>query len=191
MYTSHHNQEDDTFSLLNQLEQLTLESVSPTSSSTNQQQQSKGYQNAVLFYDQIIKDVPLLVPQFNIIMKEYRQHICDIPKTFQRVYDLFKDHKHLIKGFSQFLPREYKHVEEKKKEVKEGEEEDEKDAAVLYVAKVKQRFKSTPQIYQQFLVTLKIFNGNNQAEIASLINILFIGHNDLIQDFKHFLPRPK
>lgn len=65
--------------------------------------------------------------------------------------------------------------------------------AVSYVAKIKKRFEHAPEIYERFLRILHAYQEQRQDEesiekVKSQITKLFKGHNDLLQEFSHFLP---
>ncbi|GFW34878.1 paired amphipathic helix protein Sin3b [Trichonephila clavipes] len=59
-----------------------------------------------------------------------------------------------------------------------------------FLYKVKDRFKEEPQIYEKFKEILHFMSSRNQIEIDGLLEILdlFQGHEDLIAEFKSFIP---
>jgi paired amphipathic helix protein Sin3a len=62
--------------------------------------------------------------------------------------------------------------------------------AINYVNKIKNRFASDPETYKQFLEILRNYQNEVKpiGEVYSMIQQLFKGHPDLLDEFKHFLP---
>ncbi|GFY80115.1 paired amphipathic helix protein Sin3b [Trichonephila inaurata madagascariensis] len=59
-----------------------------------------------------------------------------------------------------------------------------------FLYKVKDRFKEEPQIFDRFVDLLDFMSNRNQLETDALLEILdlFQGHEDLIAEFKSFIP---
>lgn len=82
---------------------------------------------------------------------------------------------------------------------------DEFIVAVNYVNKIKNRFQGQPGVYKQFMETLnayqkeqkdlkegkKLESKTSAREVCSKVAHLFQHHNDLLQEFGHFLPDGK
>ncbi|KAI8987829.1 hypothetical protein BDF20DRAFT_832728 [Mycotypha africana] len=64
--------------------------------------------------------------------------------------------------------------------------------AISYVNKVKNRFLTQPDIYKRFLEILQTYQKDQRSiqEVYAEITILFEGANELLDEFKHFLPKP-
>ncbi|CAL5188836.1 unnamed protein product [Lathyrus oleraceus] len=64
--------------------------------------------------------------------------------------------------------------------------------ALDYLSKVKARFQSVhpPQIYTMFVNILKMYRKGEKSvdEVIREVNLLFEGHDDLIEEFTNFLP---
>ncbi|KAI8337219.1 hypothetical protein BC941DRAFT_352947 [Chlamydoabsidia padenii] len=62
--------------------------------------------------------------------------------------------------------------------------------AINYVNKIKNRFSSDPDIYKQFLEILQTYQKEQRPiqEVYSQVQVLFNGDNDLLAEFKQFLP---
>ncbi|KAI8880277.1 hypothetical protein K501DRAFT_275772 [Backusella circina FSU 941] len=62
--------------------------------------------------------------------------------------------------------------------------------AINYVNKIKNRFSSDPETYKQFLEILQTYQKEQKPiqEVYAQVQILFNGANDLLAEFKQFLP---
>ncbi|KAI8074057.1 hypothetical protein BC940DRAFT_324654 [Gongronella butleri] len=62
--------------------------------------------------------------------------------------------------------------------------------AINYVNKIKNRFASEPDVYKQFLEILQTYQKEQRPiqEVYSQVQSLFNGDNDLLAEFKQFLP---
>ena len=129
---------------------------------------------------------PLVYNQFLDIMKDFKSQAIDTEGVIKRVISLFKGNRNLILGFNQFLPPGYKielDAEPKPKPTIEF------NHAVQYVAKIKNRFIEQPQIYSEFLDILHDYQAKKTIdEVYQRVQKLFGDHEDLLLEFKHFLP---
>lgn len=86
---------------------------------------------------------PDVYNKFLDIMKDFKLQTINTEGVIKRVKTLFKGDDELILGFNQFLPPGYK--------IEVDPQQQEFQHAVGYVAKIKERFKDTPQVYAEFL----------------------------------------
>ncbi|XP_073130056.1 paired amphipathic helix protein Sin3-like 4 isoform X2 [Henckelia pumila] len=149
--------------------------------------------------------------------KEKYSHLLEILKDFQaqrvdtagvvlRVKDLFDGHRHLILGFSTFLPEGYEitlPVEDEplqiKKEVEVFSVEDEPlqrktevefFSAINFLRKIKTRFEDNENVCSDFQDIMQFFRKGDMsvAEAMQEVSVLLHGHTDLLENFMHFLP---
>ncbi|KAL9551529.1 hypothetical protein MBANPS3_004226 [Mucor bainieri] len=64
------------------------------------------------------------------------------------------------------------------------------DHAITYVNRIKNRFANNPDIYKQFLEVLKTYQKEQKPieEVYDHVRYLFNGADDLLEEFKQFLP---
>ncbi|CEP17572.1 hypothetical protein [Parasitella parasitica] len=65
--------------------------------------------------------------------------------------------------------------------------------AIAYVNKIKNRFASQPDTYKKFLEILQTYQKDQKpiGEVYTEVQALFDGSNELLDEFKQFLPEPK
>ncbi|CEO94948.1 hypothetical protein PBRA_003761 [Plasmodiophora brassicae] len=142
------------------------------------------------FYDR-----PNVYNQFLEIMKEFKAQTINTEGVIKRVTTLFQGHRELILGFNQFLPPGYKITDPTVPPPEPPQQKPtvEFNHAVKYVAKIKQRFESRPEVYEEFLEILHAYQEKRTTETAieqvkAKVQNLFRGHPDLLDDFNYFLP---
>eukprot|EP00026_Physarum_polycephalum_P015067 Phypoly_transcript_15664.p1 GENE.Phypoly_transcript_15664~~Phypoly_transcript_15664.p1 ORF type:complete len:122 (+),score=18.14 Phypoly_transcript_15664:448-813(+) len=66
----------------------------------------------------------------------------------------------------------------------------EPDHSRQYVKKIKTRFLAQPEVYPSFLDILHSYHKKQHtlSDVHDQVHDLFEGHNDLIEEFGHFLP---
>ncbi|OBZ86626.1 Paired amphipathic helix protein Sin3b [Choanephora cucurbitarum] len=151
-------------------------------------------------------DRPDVYNQFLDIMKDFKSQAIDTPGVIKRVSSLFKGHSELISGFNTFLPAGYRiecptgshgiivitptetmtienHPEKKKPPI-------EFNHAISYVNRIKNRFAYNPDIYKQFLEILQTYQKEQKSigEVYAHVCYLFKDADDLVEEFKQFLP---
>lgn len=117
----------------------------------------------------------------------------DTEGVIRRVKTLFKGHRSLILGFNLFLPPGYKIDLDAPSSADPGSPMQrpniEFNHAVQYVAKIKHRFRDTPEIYAEFLDILHDYQAKRTIEeVYKRVQKLFAGQHDLLYEFKYFLP---
>lgn len=108
----------------------------------------------------------------------------------RRVKTLFKGHRSLILGFNQFLPPGYKIDLDAPVADTLGSPIQrpniEFNHAVQYVAKIKHRFRDTPEIYAEFLDILHDYQAKRTIEeVYKRVQKLFAGQHDLLYEVSH------
>ena len=65
--------------------------------------------------------------------------------------------------------------------------------AISYVNKIKNRFASQPETYKKFLEILQRYQKDQEpiGQVYEEVQVLFDGSNELLDEFKQFLPEPK
>lgn len=65
--------------------------------------------------------------------------------------------------------------------------------AITYVNKIKNRFSSQPDTYKKFLEILQTYQKDQKpiGEVYTQVQALFNGSEELLDEFKQFLPEPK
>ncbi|OAD69347.1 hypothetical protein PHYBLDRAFT_93875, partial [Phycomyces blakesleeanus NRRL 1555(-)] len=150
--------------------------------------------DALTYLDQVkikFSDQPEVYNKFLDIMKDFKSQAIDTPGVIERVSGLFKGHPSLISGFNTFLPPGYR--------IECSTDECSRDArrppvefnhAINYVNKIKNRFAGDPDTYKQFLEILQMYQKDQKPiqEVYTQVQVLFDGANDLLDEFKQFLP---
>ncbi|PKA63860.1 Paired amphipathic helix protein Sin3-like 4 [Apostasia shenzhenica] len=119
--------------------------------------------------------------RFNPVLTDHR---IDTSGVILRVKELFRGHRDLILGFNNFLPKGFEiKLPEEKKPV-------EFEEAISFVNKIKNRFQNDEHIYKSFLDILNMYRRENKSiqEVYQEVAVLFHNHNDLLEEFTHFLP---
>ncbi|KAI9469126.1 MAG: hypothetical protein EXX96DRAFT_492645 [Benjaminiella poitrasii] len=145
--------------------------------------------------------------QFLNIMKDFKSQKIDTPGVIKRVSTLFRGYPELISGFNTFLPPGYR-IECDNQDItvttpsgvikttigkpKEDIQHIEFNQAVHFVNKVKSRFVGQSETYRRFLSILQQYQKNEKPiqQIYNELQVLFEGLNDLLDEFKQFLPEP-
>ncbi|EIE85445.1 hypothetical protein RO3G_10155 [Rhizopus delemar RA 99-880] len=159
--------------------------------------------DALGYLDQVkscFADQPNVYNEFLDIMKDFKSQAIDTPGVIDRVSHLFKGHPILVSGFNTFLPAGY-HIECSKENpmkiitsnpysINEARPPVEFNQAISYVNRIKTRFSQKPEVYKQFLDILHTYQKDLKPirEVYTNIQYLFAGHDDLLEDFKQFLP---
>ncbi|KAI7871546.1 hypothetical protein BDF14DRAFT_1873462 [Spinellus fusiger] len=171
--------------------------------------------DALTYLDQVklqFSDQPEVYNKFLDIMKDFKSQAIDTPGVIERVSGLFKGHPSLISGFNTFLPPGYRiecSTDERLRDVikvttpsgvtrLQGQAEEgqgrrppvEFNHAINYVNKIKNRFANDPETYKQFLEILQMYQKEQKPiqEVYAQVQLLFDGANDLLDEFKQFLP---
>ncbi|PKA53860.1 Paired amphipathic helix protein Sin3-like 4 [Apostasia shenzhenica] len=144
--------------------------------------------NDALAYLKAVKDIfqdnREKYDEFLEVMKDFKSQRIDTSGVIMRVKELFKGHRDLILGFNTFLPKGYEiKLPEDKKPVEFQE-------AISFVNKIKNRFQNDEHIYKSFLDILNMYRRENKSihEVYQEVAVLFENHNDLLEEFTHFLP---
>ncbi|ORE20323.1 hypothetical protein BCV71DRAFT_176005 [Rhizopus microsporus] len=155
--------------------------------------------DALAYLDQVkgrFSDKPNVYNQFLDIMKDFKSQAIDTPGVIERVSNLFRGHPTLISGFNTFLPVGYRiECSVDNTTVITTSPYNEKrplefNHAINYVNRIKTRFTHQPEIYKQFLEVLQTYQKDLKTihEVYANIQYLFAGHDDLLEEFKQFLP---
>ncbi|XP_018622687.1 paired amphipathic helix protein Sin3-like 4 isoform X1 [Nicotiana tomentosiformis] len=92
-----------------------------------------------------------------------------------------KEQKHETEAPPTYPKKEEKEAPPKRSELEES---------IIFVKKVKERFKNDDHVYDSFLEILKKYREEHKTiyEVYHEVAILFIDHPDLLNDFTKFLP---
>lgn len=160
---------------------------------------------------------PTVYNQFLEIMKDFKSGAIDTPEVITRVKSLFRGNDYLIREFNAFLPPGFKiepDVEPPRVDlspetsgttgatsqnsqnmnpsgpVQQGDKAD-LEHARNYVRKIKNRFALQPHIYKQFLEILHDYYQAQHSinDVYEEVAELFQSHQDLLEEFRHFLPK--
>ncbi|XP_074563729.1 paired amphipathic helix protein Sin3-like 4 [Curcuma longa] len=144
--------------------------------------------NDALAYLKAVKDIfhdkREKYDEFLEVMKDFKSQRIDTNGVIMRVKELFKGHRDLILGFNTFLPKGYEiKLPEEKKPV-------EFEEAIDFVNKIKNRFENDEHVYKSFLDILNMYRRENKSihEVYEEVAALFQNHQDLLEEFTHFLP---
>ncbi|XP_075524443.1 paired amphipathic helix protein Sin3-like 4 isoform X3 [Primulina tabacum] len=124
------------------------------------------------------------------IMKDFKAQRVGTSGVILRVKELFKGHRHLILGFSAFLPVGYEITLPMEDELLPKKKPVEFDEAINFVNRIKTRFQGDDHVYKAFLDILNMYRKDNKSitEVYQEVSVLFRGHADLLVEFTHFLP---
>ncbi|BFI20245.1 paired amphipathic helix protein Sin3a [Marchantia polymorpha subsp. ruderalis] len=146
-------------------------------------------QNGVAFLKMVketLKDEVERYDAFVKSMQSFKRGLISTREVIKRVKGLFKNHPSLILGFNIFL---------RPSDRIEVPAEDEVDVeklkvALRFVNKVKVRFTNEGgHVYRSFLGILRAFKfGMSVKEVHENVISLFRGHEDLLVEFRDFLP---
>ncbi|KAK1302225.1 Paired amphipathic helix protein Sin3-like 4 [Acorus calamus] len=127
--------------------------------------------------------------EFLEVMKDFKAQRIDTAGVIARVKDLFKGHRDLILGFNTFLPKGYEITLPPEDEVPQKKPV-EFEEAINFVNKIKTRFQNDEHVYKAFLDILNMYRKEhkNITDVYQEVAILFRDHNDLLEEFTHFLP---
>ncbi|XP_074557091.1 paired amphipathic helix protein Sin3-like 3 isoform X3 [Curcuma longa] len=144
--------------------------------------------NDALAYLKAVKDIfqdkREKYDEFLEVMKDFKSQRIDTNGVIMRVKELFKGHRDLILGFNTFLPKGYEiKLPEEKKPI-------EFEEAIDFVNKIKNRFENDEHVYKSFLDILNMYRRENKSihEVYEEVAGLFQNHQDLLEEFTHFLP---
>ncbi|MCL7022371.1 hypothetical protein MKW94_028700 [Papaver nudicaule] len=128
--------------------------------------------------------------EFLEVMKDFKAQRIDTTGVIARVKDLFKGHRNLILGFNTFLPKGYEITLPLDADEQPPKKPVEFDEAINFVNKIKTRFKDDDHVYKAFLDILNMYRKENKsiADVYAEVADLFHLHQDLLREFKHFLP---
>ncbi|CAA6665487.1 unnamed protein product [Spirodela intermedia] len=138
---------------------------------------------------EIFQDKREKYDEFLEVMKDFKAQRIDTAGVIERVKDLFRGHRNLILGFNTFLPKGYEITlppEEEYQQKKPVEFEE----AINFVNKIKTRFQNDEHVYKSFLDILNMYRKENKGigEVYQEVAVLFHSHQDLLDEFTHFLP---
>ncbi|XP_048229904.1 paired amphipathic helix protein Sin3-like 2 isoform X1 [Ricinus communis] len=122
------------------------------------------------------------------VMKDFKAQRTDTAGVIARVKQLFKGHNNLIFGFNLFLPKGYEiTLDEDEAPPKKTVEFEE---AINFVNKIKKRFYNDEHVYKSFLDILNMYRKEHKDinEVYSEVAALFEDHQDLLDEFRRFLP---
>ncbi|KAK9125519.1 hypothetical protein Scep_014365 [Stephania cephalantha] len=127
--------------------------------------------------------------EFLEVMKDFKANRIDTAGVIERVKELFKGHRDLILGFNTFLPKGYEITlppEDEPPHKKPVEFEE----AINFVNKIKTRFQDDDHVYKSFLDILNMYRKESKSitEVYEEVANLFHEHQDLLEEFTHFLP---
>ncbi|KAJ8439477.1 hypothetical protein Cgig2_006994 [Carnegiea gigantea] len=114
----------------------------------------------------------------------------DTSGVIARVKELFKGHRNLILGFNTFLPKGYEITLPPEDELPPAKKPVEFEEAISFVNKIKLRFQGDDRVYKSFLDILNMYRKENKtiSEVYQEVAGLFRDHQDLLEEFVHFLP---
>ncbi|GMY26135.1 paired amphipathic helix protein Sin3-like 4 isoform X1 [Fagus crenata] len=124
------------------------------------------------------------------VMKDFKAQRIDTTGVIARVKELFKGHRDLILGFNTFLPKGYEITLPLEDEQPAPKKPVEFEEAISFVNKIKTRFQGDDRVYKSFLDILNMYRKENKSitEVYQEVAALFQDHNDLLDEFTHFLP---
>ncbi|XP_010471002.1 PREDICTED: paired amphipathic helix protein Sin3-like 1 [Camelina sativa] len=128
--------------------------------------------------------------RFLKVMKDYRAQRVDTRVLISRVKELFKGQPEILLAFNVFLPMGYEITLIKDDKHPPKKSTAHFDDAFHFVNRVKSRFEND-KTFDSFLEVLNTYKKKNKsvAELYNEVAILFRGHQDLLEEFHHFLPR--
>ncbi|MCL7034226.1 hypothetical protein MKW94_010984 [Papaver nudicaule] len=114
--------------------------------------------------------------EFLEVMKDLR-----LKGVITRVKDFFKGHRNLILGFNTLLPKGYEITLPLDADEQPPKKPVQFDEAINFT-----RFNDDYRVYKAFLDILNMYRKENKSisDVADLFHL----HQDLLREFKHFLP---
>ncbi|RYR65005.1 hypothetical protein Ahy_A03g011006 isoform A [Arachis hypogaea] len=124
------------------------------------------------------------------VMKDFKAQRIDTAGVIARVKELFKGHRNLILGFNTFLPKGYEITLPLEDEQPQQKKPVEFVEAINFVGKIKSRFQGDDRVYKSFLDILNMYRKETKtiSEVYLEVAALFRDHEDLLEEFTHFLP---
>lgn len=131
------------------------------------------------------------------IMKDFKSQTIDIACVINKVKTLLRGHNDLILGFNTFLPKGSEiTTEELRQEPMNTNVPSqirpavELDQAIAYINKIKTRFAEDSRVYKSFLEILCSFRQGRMdiKMVYQEVAELFQNHEDLLEEFRYFLP---
>ncbi|KAK4598272.1 hypothetical protein RGQ29_015659 [Quercus rubra] len=124
------------------------------------------------------------------VMKDFKAQRIDTTGVIARVKELFKGHRDLILGFNTFLPKGFEITLPLEDEQPPSKKPVEFEEAISFVNKIKTRFQGDDRVYKSFLDILNMYRKENKSisEVYQEVAALFQDHQDLLDEFTHFLP---
>lgn len=150
--------------------------------------------NDALAYLKAVKDIfqdkREKYDDFLEVMKDFKAQRIDTAGVIARVKELFKGHRDLILGFNTFLPKGYEITLPLEDEQPPPKKPVEFEEAINFVNKIKTRFQGDDHVYKSFLDILNMYRKENKSirEVYNEVSALFRDHEDLLDEFTHFLP---
>ncbi|KAG6713221.1 hypothetical protein I3842_05G141700 [Carya illinoinensis] len=150
--------------------------------------------NDALAYLKAVKDIfqdkREKYDDFLEVMKDFKAQRIDTTGVIARVKELFKGHRDLILGFNTFLPKGYEITLPREDEQPQPKKPVEFEEAISFVNKIKTRFQGDDHVYKSFLDILNMYRKENKSitEVYQEVAALFQDHEDLLDEFTHFLP---
>lgn len=148
---------------------------------------------------------PAVYNEFLEIMKDFKSGSIDTPEVITRVKGLFDGNDFLIQEFNAFLPPGHK-IEPDEEGGPSSASSSQPSSpqqgpplsnqadlvhARTYVRKIKNRFALQPHIYKKFLEILQAYYQQQHSinEVLDAVADLFHSHQDLLEEFRQFLPK--
>mmetsp|Transcript_4522 Transcript_4522/g.6805 ORF Transcript_4522/g.6805 Transcript_4522/m.6805 type:complete len:181 (+) Transcript_4522:47-589(+) len=149
------------------------------------------FESALHYLDELKRSTaPDVYQAFLKVMKDFKSQKISTPEVIAQVHVLLEGNEQLILGFNDFLPPEFRNVEEAPPPTAVGPENTDMDNAREFVYTVKNTFSHEPSVYRQFLSLLHAYQAQgNIEEVYHGVMILFRDHPELMQGFRRFLPK--
>uniref|UniRef100_A0A2P2MR82 Paired amphipathic helix protein Sin3-like 4 isoform X2 n=1 Tax=Rhizophora mucronata TaxID=61149 RepID=A0A2P2MR82_RHIMU len=150
--------------------------------------------NDALAYLKAVKDIfqdkREKYDEFLEVMKDFKAQRVDTGGVILRVKELFRGHRDLILGFNTFLPKGYEITLPSEDEQLPQKKPVEFEEAINFVNKIKTRFQGDDRVYKSFLDILNMYRKESKSitEVYQEVAALFQDHDDLLEEFTHFLP---
>eukprot|EP00210_Caulerpa_lentillifera_P005549 g5308.t1 len=133
------------------------------------------------------------------IMKDFKSQSIDIACVINKVKTLLRGHDDLILGFNTFLPKGSEITTEELRQEPVTSPPNlpnqirpavELDQAIAYINKIKTRFAEDSRVYKSFLEILCSFRQGRMdiKMVYQEVAELFLDHEDLLEEFRYFLP---
>ncbi|KAL3081199.1 hypothetical protein niasHT_018546 [Heterodera trifolii] len=126
-------------------------------------------------------DNPSVFSEFLSVMRSFKDQKVDSVELHQRVAQLFTNETDLMRAFESFMPGGPDYEIPKVDQTQED--------AVRFVKRVKERFASEPDLYNQFLHHLKDYKTKKSTldEVYLKVSRLFVKEKDLLNAFASFI----